>query len=167
MPISRGSLQKEIQQTKPFRSRAQEAALALFRTTDVVRRNISEAIEPAGVTMQQYNVLRILRGAEPDGLNTLTIAERMVERTPGITRMLDRLEKKSWIRRQRGTEDRRCVAVRISAAGLDVLASLDSVVDSADELLIRALTGKELSTLIDMLDRVRAAHAGSRRRGDA
>lgn len=158
MSRSRGSLQKEIQQTKPFRSRAQEAALALFRTADVVRRGISQAIEPAGITLQQYNVLRILRGAEPDGLNTLAIAERMIERTPGITRMLDRLEKKGWVQRHRGTEDRRCVAVRISGAGLDLLGRLDGVVDAADESLIRALSDKELRTLIDLLDQVRAAH---------
>ena len=157
MPSSRGSLQAEIQQTKPFRSRAQEAALAMFRTTDVMRRKFSDTLEPSGVTIQQYNVLRILRGAEPEGLNTLAIAERMIERAPGITRMLDRLERKGWIQRQRGTADRRCVAVRISRPGLDLLASLDSVADTADEHLVRALTASELGTLIDLLDRVRAS----------
>ena len=86
-------LKREIRQNRPFRSRSQEASLGLFRTADLLRRRFHAVLEPKGITQQQYNVLRILRGAGDGGLPTLTIAERMVERTPGITRLLDRLER--------------------------------------------------------------------------
>lgn len=158
MRSSHGSLQREIQQTRPFRSAGQEAMLAMFRTTDVVRRWFAERLEPSGITVQQYNVLRILRGAEPEGLNTLAIAERMIERAPGITRMLDRLERKGWIRRSRGTDDRRCVAVRITPAGLDLMAGLDPMVDAADDHVDSLLSARELKQFIEMLDRIRAGH---------
>ena len=158
MSSSQGSLQQEIQQTKPFESRSKEAALALLRTVDIMKRSWTEVLEPHGITLQQYNVLRILRGAEPDGLNTLAIAGRMVERAPGITRMLDRLEKKGWIRRSRGTADRRCVTVRISPSGLALLAGLDDTISAADDHMVNVLTDKELTTMIQQLDRIRAAY---------
>ncbi len=80
-------LQREIKQRKPFQSRAQEAAIGLLRTADTVRREIASVVEPHGITLQQYNVLRILRGAGALGLPTLEIAARMVEQAPGITRL--------------------------------------------------------------------------------
>ena len=93
-------LQQQIQQKRPFRSRAVEATLDLFHTADVLRRVHSGFFARYGVTMQQYNVLRILRGAGDEGLPTLTIAERMIERTPGITRLVDRLDGKGLVARQ-------------------------------------------------------------------
>jgi len=156
-----GSLQQEIRQGKPFETKAKEAALALLRTIDVMKRSWTGILEPHGVTLQQYNVLRILRGAEPDGLKTLSIANRMIERAPGITRMLDRLERKGWIQRTRGTADRRCVSVRISPAGLTLLAGLDAEIETADDYLGEVLTDRELTTLIGQLDRIRAAYRGA------
>ncbi|MDH3271649.1 MAG: MarR family transcriptional regulator [Gemmatimonadota bacterium] len=100
------SILEEIQQSQPFRTRSQEAYLALLRTADDSKRFISHVLEPAGVTLQQYNVLRILRGAGKDGLPTLVVGERMVERTPGVTRLIDRMERKGWVERSRCTEDR-------------------------------------------------------------
>src|SRR5688572_9880482 len=99
MEATSDALRREIKQARPFRSMAEEAALAVLRTADVLRRRLSEAMEPVGITMQQYNVLRILRGAGEGGLPTLEIADRMLERQPGITRLLDRLERKGWIER--------------------------------------------------------------------
>src|SRR5687768_9579886 len=100
-------LRHEPQRNKPFRSDAQEAVVALFRTGDALRRHFARVLEPWGITPQQYNVLRILRGAGADDLPTLAIAERMLERTPGVTRLLDRMEEKGWVARQRCVEDRR------------------------------------------------------------
>lgn len=148
-------LQQEIKQNRPFRSLAQEAALGLIRTTDVIRRRTGEMIEPEGVTVQQYNVLRILRGAGPSGLPTLEIATRMVEQTPGITRLLDRLESKRLVHRERCPEDRRQVTCRITDAGLDLLGRLDPAVDAADDLLLGTLTQTEMKQLIRLLDRIR------------
>src|SRR5207244_13083574 len=79
---------QELKQTKPFPSKAQEVAVSLLRTADVLRRLVGAVVEQKGITVQQYNVLRILRGAGEQGLPTLDIAERMIETTPGITRLI-------------------------------------------------------------------------------
>lgn len=148
-------LQQEIKQNKPFRSTAQEASLALLRTVDVLRRRMATLIEPEGITGQQYNVLRILRGAGSEGLPTLEIAERMIEQAPGVTRLLDRLETKRLVHRERCPEDRRQVTCRITSSGLTLLNRLDTVVNSADETLLGDLTAAEQKQLIRLLDRIR------------
>ncbi len=148
-------LQQEIKQTKPFRSTAQEATLGLLRTTDVLRRRMAALIEPHGITGQQYNVLRILRGAGSEGLPTLEIAERMIEQAPGVTRLLDRLETKRLVHRERCPEDRRQVTCRITASGLTLLGRLDEIVNGADEMMLQDLTPAEQKQLIRLLDRIR------------
>ena len=150
------SIREEIQQTRPFRSKSQEAYLALVRTADDSKRLAGTILESSGVTLQQYNVLRILRGAGEDGLPTLAVAERMVERTPGVTRLIDRMERKGWVTRKRCTEDRRRVWCKISEPGLDLLASLDRPIDMLDVAIGEALDDSELETLIALLDRIRA-----------
>jgi len=155
MPNPPSRLQQEIKQSKPFRSTAQEATLGLLRTTDLLRRRMAALIEPHGITGQQYNVLRILRGAGTAGLPTLEIAERMIEQAPGITRLLDRLETKRLVRRERCPEDRRQVTCRIAASGLTLLGRLDAVVNSTDETLLSDLTPAEQKQLIRLLDRIR------------
>src|ERR1700750_2732984 len=92
-----------------FHSREQEATLGLLRTAAAIKRSLAQVIEPHGITPQQYNVLRILRGAGAEGIPTLTIGERMIEQTPGVTRLLDRLEAKGLVARCRGEDDRRQV----------------------------------------------------------
>ena len=98
-------IQDEIQQRQPFRSRGQEGLLSLLRTADQLKRHVASVVEPCGLTLQQFNVLRILRGAGGRGLPTLDIAERMIEQAPGITRLLDRLERKALVRRERCPRD--------------------------------------------------------------
>ena len=149
------SIHEEIKQSKPFRSRTQEAYLALLRTADDMRRRLSQVLEPGGVTLQQYNVLRILRGAGEGGLPTLAIADRMLERTPGVTRLIDRMEAKGWVTRKRCTDDRRVVWCLITEEGLRLLEPLDRPVGSVDEALDDVLDPAELSALIDYLDRIR------------
>lgn len=156
MAPSRSRIQGEIGQTRPFGSRAEEAFAALLRTTDRVRRVSADRIAPHGVTLQQYNVLRILRGAGEDGLPTLEIANRMMEQAPGITRLIDRLEAKRLVARQRDGADRRQVTCRITAAGRARLARLDPLVQASDALVGRSLTQRELGQLIGLLDRIRA-----------
>ena len=157
-PMKRTSsrLADEIQQTRPFQSPAQEAFLALLRTTDLLRRTSEKLLEPHDITSQQYNVLRILRGAGRAGLPTLAIAERMVERSPGITRLIDRLEARGLVERTRSEEDRRQVYCTISAGGLAVLAAVDAEVAGMDDELLSMLTADEQEQLIDLLDRIRA-----------
>jgi DNA-binding MarR family transcriptional regulator len=157
--MSGSALQREIRQRKPFRTPSQEAVVGLLRTTDRVRRTLAGVVEPRGVTLQQYNVLRILRGARPRGLPTLEIAARMVEHAPGITRLLDRLQAKALVRRQRRSQDRRQVMCRITPAGLRLLAGLDAGLQRADQSTLGMLSRRDLRRLIALLDRIRAAPA--------
>lgn len=155
-------IQREIKQGRPFPSRAQEATVGLLRTADMVRREIAHVVEPHGVTIQQFNVLRILRGAGEAGLPTLEIAARMVEETPGITRLMDRLEKKKLVRRKRCATDRRQVLCWITADGLKMLAGLDRPVVAGDSSVLGALKPSDVDALIRSLDAVRAGIAAKR-----
>ena len=146
----------ELGRTTPFRTVAQEAFVALLCTADRVRRRASAVVEEEGITLQQYNVLRILRGAGDEGLPTLSIADRMIERTPGVTRLIDRLCAKRLVRRQRLTDDRRRVQCRITARGLELLERLDAPMEAHDERALAPLAKKDLRALIELLDRVRS-----------
>jgi len=148
-------LQRELRQARPFRSPQQEAGIALVKTADHVRRQVAHVIEPQGITPQQYNVLRILRGAGKEGMPTLEIARRMIERTPGITRLLDRLEAKRLVRRERCPTDRRQVLCWIDPPGIELLKGLDEPVASAEQAALRGLPARDLERLIRLLDAVR------------
>lgn len=148
-------IQSELKQRKPFRSVQQEAGLALLRTADVVRKRIAKVIEPHGVTLQQYNVLRIIAGAGEAGIPTLDIAERMIEEAPGVTRLLDRLEGKHMVRRQRCPTDRRQVLCWITEAGSKLLSELEGPVDQADHLAVGSLSNDDVERLLGLLDEVR------------
>src|SRR3954470_15494355 len=148
-------LQQEIKQTKPFRSLQQEAALALLKTADLVRRHVAKVIGPHNLSLEQYNVLRILRGAGDAGMATLEVSSRMIEQTPAITRLLNKLETKKLVRRERCPEDRRQVLCRITNAGLHLLAGLDDQVESANQEVFTRLSAAEVKSLIAHLDRMR------------
>ena len=149
-------LQREIRQGKPFRSRGQEVVVALLRTADLVRRAVSQAVETHDITLQQYNVLRILRGAGDQGLPTLEIADRMIEHAPGVTRLLDRLEAKGLVRRERCRQDRRQVLCHATSEAGRLLASLDGPMAAAAEQALSPLDRKGTQTLIGLLDAIRA-----------
>lgn len=151
------SLQDELQQRRPFRSRREEFLLALLRTAAVVRRPVAKVIEDRGLSLAQYNVLRILRGAGEAGLPTLAIRERLVEEAAGITRLIDKLEASGHVRRERDATDRRQVFCRITDAGLRLLAELDPVMMAANEA---ALAHLDDATLDDLLERLGAVRAG-------
>ena len=138
-----------------FRSRAQQAAVGLLRTADALKRSLAQVVEPYGITPQQYNVLRILRGAGPEGLPTLTIGERMIEHTPGVTRLVDRLERKDLVDRKPCAKDRRRVFCRITPKGLELLRVLDEPVNRWDAGAVTVLPPADLDSLISVLDRIR------------
>jgi MarR family transcriptional regulator, organic hydroperoxide resistance regulator len=152
------ALQRELRQRRPFQSPAHEAVVGLLRTADVVRRHGIAVVEPHGITLQQFNVLRILRGAGDEGLPTLEVGDRMIERTPGVTRLLDRLEAKELVRRQRCQKDRRQHLCWITEKGLEVLAKIDAVAPRANEESLKGLGQKDRLTFIRLLDAIRAAH---------
>jgi DNA-binding MarR family transcriptional regulator len=166
MPPSRSSprartsaVQSEIRQSKPFRSTAQEATIALLRTASVVHRTLARVLEPWALSLAQYNALRIIRGAGTGGIATLSIRERMVEEGTTITRILDKLEDAGLIRRERSYPDRRQVLCYATEAGRKLLDSLDPLVDSADEEIVATLDEAQLERFIELLDAVRAANA--------
>lgn len=148
-------LQEELQQTRPFRSRAHEASLGIVRTAALIRRAVTRVVEPFGITPAQYNVLRILRGAGAEGLPTLSVRDRLLEEAPGITRLLDKLEAIGCVRRDRSTPDRRQVICFITPKGMTLLRKIDPLIGAADEYGGRGLTAAEQQTLIRLLDRVR------------
>lgn len=151
---SQDALLGELKQRRPFRSARQRAVVGLMRVADILHQRFAEVCGPRGVTPQQYNVLRILRGARPERLPTMEIADRMIERTPGITRLLDRLDRKGLVDRERCAEDRRQVLCSITPEGLDLLAELDDPVTEADEAALATLDDEEIARLNDLLDRV-------------
>jgi len=159
MPRRPSAIQRELKQTRPFASPAQEAGVALLRTADVLRHDVDRALAPHGITGQQYNVLRILRGAHPGKLPTLEIAARLIERQPGVTRLLDRIEARGLVTRERCREDRRQVLCRITRAGLDVLAAADGPLNEIESRRLGRLAGPDLEKLVRILDRVREEEA--------
>ena len=152
------ALQQELRQRKPFQSAAHEAIVGLMRTADLIRRHATAVVEPHGITLQQFNVLRILRGAGDTGLPTLEVAERMVEQTPGVTRLLDRLEAKELVRRQRCPKDRRQHLCWITATGLALLEKIDALAGRAPEESMKGLRQKDRIAFIRLMDAIRAAH---------
>lgn len=152
--MRRSAIQAELRQSRPFRSTAQEATIALLRTASVINRVIGRAVEPFDLSLSQYNALRIIRGAGPQGIATLAIRERMIEEGTPITRVLDRLEERGCVRRDRGT-DRRQVLCVVTKQGAELLARMDPIVNEADEEAMAALSGDELETLIALVDAIR------------
>jgi DNA-binding MarR family transcriptional regulator len=148
-------LRTDLKQRKPFRSLEQEAHLSIQRTAAELEHEFETAMKPHGITATQYNVLRILRGAEPEGLCRNEIGSRMLRRVPDVTRLLDRLEDGRLIARVRGGRDRRFVTTRITAAGLKLLAALDPVVDGLHTTRFGDLGDGRLRSLIEILGRVR------------
>ena len=151
-------LKEEIKQNRPFQSPGQEAKLAILKTADTIRRDMLRVVAPHGLSMEQYNVLRILRGAGCDGLPTLEVAARMIEQTPAITRLIDKLEAKGLVERVRSETDRRQVYCRISRAGLKMLSELDPPVSAANDR-IGSLSKADLRVLVSSLEKIRESLA--------
>ena len=115
------TLRDEIQQTKPFTSLQEEALLNILRTSAAMMDEMEDLLKQRGITNTQYNVLRILRGAEPEGLCRNELRDRMLTRMPDVTRLLDRMEEAGLVARSRDNEDRRLVSTRITEAGRKVV----------------------------------------------
>ena len=149
------SLRQEIKKVRPFEAVEQEALLNLVRTADLLAGQIAELFKPAGLSATQYNVLRILRGAGPEGLPCGEVAARMITRDPDITRLLDRMEKRKLITRCREKKDRRVVCARITDTGRNVLEELDPLVLQAHRKQLSHMTQAQLRQLIDLLELAR------------
>jgi DNA-binding MarR family transcriptional regulator len=148
-------LKKEIAQERPFSSQEEEAVLNLLRTADCLQRALQRKIRTWGITSTQYNVLRILRGSEPQGLTCSAIGDRMITAVPDITRLLARLRALKLIRQQRDKRDRRVVWTQISPAGLALLAETDPMVENYPKELLGHLGSDQLATLIHLVELAR------------
>jgi DNA-binding MarR family transcriptional regulator len=148
-------LQTELKQTKPFRSLEEEALLNLERTNEYLSNKLLSVIKEKDLTATQYNVLRILRGAGEEGLICSEISERMVTKESDITRLLDRLENRLFITRERPANNRRIVIARITGEGLNLLAELDAPVDDCNVALLGHLGQENLTILNNLLVAIR------------
>ncbi|HUB00600.1 MAG TPA: MarR family transcriptional regulator [Terracidiphilus sp.] len=149
------SLKHEIEQQNPFSSLEEEALLNLVRTSDRIQRAAYRTIRGWGITPAQYNVLRILRGAHPNGLTCSAIGERMIAAEPDITRLLGRLKAARLIRQQRNDRDRRIVWTFIAPEGLHLLERMDATVNQAPVDLLGHMSAAELNELIRLLELAR------------
>jgi DNA-binding MarR family transcriptional regulator len=134
----------------------EQVAVSAARTADALMRGAEGLLKASELSVPQYNVLRILRGAGEQGLACREIGERLISRDPDITRLLDRLEARSLIARARETEDRRVVKTRISEKGLRLLAELDEPVQEFHRRQLGRMPAKRLRQLLHLLDQARA-----------
>jgi DNA-binding MarR family transcriptional regulator len=144
-------LQEELKQNKPFRTLQQEAQLNLVRTANLLSDEFEQMLKPHGITGTQYNVLRILRGAEPGGLCRNEVSQRLLNRMPDATRLLDRMEEAGLVTRERSTTDRRLVTTRITRKGRQIVDSLDAAADEQHEKALGHMSEQQLRTLIKLL----------------
>jgi len=151
-----GRARREIRQRKPFRRIEDEAFVNLQRTADALLQGVAAALKPVGLSPAQYNVLRILRGAGPDGLACRQIGERMITRDPDITRLLDRLEERGLVTRNRDRADRRVITTRITEKGLRLLKDLDGPIEHLHVEQLGHLGDQRLRSLIELLEVARA-----------
>ena len=151
------TIDREIRQTKPFRSLQEQLVLNLMLTTRVVEESWAQYLKRAeGISPSQYNILRILRGARPKAARISEIADRMVTRDPDVTRLVDRLIKQGLARRERDSNDRRVVLVEITGPGLALLSRLDGPAGESTEAAMAGLKPQQLRTLDTLLNEVRA-----------
>jgi len=128
--------------------------IALVKAADALAQEAEQVLKAKGLTGAQYNVLRILRGAEPGGLSCSTIGERMISHDPDMTRLLDRMEKRTLITRQRQSDDRRVVKTRITANGLEILKRLEQPIRELHRHQFRHMAAVRVKTLAGLLGEI-------------
>jgi DNA-binding MarR family transcriptional regulator len=144
--------------SRHFDSLPQEAFLNLWRTYERLKTFEDELFAQFELTPQQYNVLRLLKAELPEALPTLALAGKLVSQAPDITRMLDKLEQRGMISRERPPDNRRMVLVRITDEGLKLLRQVDKPLRDCHQRQLGHLSAKELTQLIELLQSARAPH---------
>ncbi len=127
----------------------------LMYTTRIIEEAIAGVLQAYDITIQQYNVLRILRGQKGNPANLCTIQERMIDRSSNTTRLVDKLIKKEWVERRVCERNRRKVEIFITNNGLDVLQELDPVIDDNNKKIVSNLSFDQLEGLNGLLDLLR------------
>lgn len=150
------TLERDLKKRRPFESQEQEVVISLLRTNDLFQHRFGQLYREYGLTQPQYNILRILRG-EGRELPSLEIAQRMISVVPAITSLLDKLEKRGWVRRERCESDRRVWHVHLTEDGSSLLAELDEPNLAMHEKLVGHLTAAERTQLLALLEKARAS----------
>ncbi|HWG21602.1 MAG TPA: hypothetical protein VG225_13815 [Terracidiphilus sp.] len=150
------SLKNEIAQQRPFSGRAEEALLNLLRTADCLQRATQHTTRRWRITATQYNVLRILRGAHPQGLPCSAIGQRMITADPDVTRLVGRLKALHLVRQQRDKRDKRVLSTYISEEGLALLEKMDETVSQFPTAMLGHMGDDDLATLIHLLEQARS-----------
>jgi DNA-binding MarR family transcriptional regulator len=132
-----------------------DAYAAILHAAEALQRQVAELLRAADLSLAQYNVLRVLRGAGPRGLGCGEVAGRLARHDPDMTRLLDRLERRHLTERTREPHDRRVVRTRITGEGLALLATLDEPVDALHERQFGHLSGDQLAGLTAVLQEAR------------
>jgi len=149
-------LQDEIKQTKPFPSVGAEAILSILRTAAVLDHALGDTLKGYGVTVTQYNVLRILRGAAPNGLCGREVGERLIAQVPDVPRLLDRMEEMGLVSRERDANDRRHVTARITEKGNRLLDESREALDQIEHQRLAGIENAPLQTVVDTLAQIRS-----------
>lgn len=147
-------LEDAIQQRKPFSNLRQRMAVNLIYTSNWLISRQKDFFKGFDITVQQYNVLRILRGRHPDPISTSDIRGRMLDRMSDVSRIVDRLVRKDLVIRSTCKQDKRLVDVVITESGLSLLASIDAQWEEMD-LLTSTLSQEEVQLINDLLDKFR------------
>jgi DNA-binding MarR family transcriptional regulator len=153
--MTQPNLREEIGKRDEFESREQEVTLNLLRSADYLQTDGHHLLADHGLTGPQYNVLRILRGHGGDGVSCQVVAGQMITRTPDITRLIDRLTEAGLASRDRTAQDRRVVLLKITAAGLELLARLDQPILDMHRRQLAHMSPSELDELNRLLVKVR------------
>lgn len=146
-------IEEEIKQSK-FKSPQQKAVLNLLYTANYLQNKQRELFEPFGITGQQYNILRILRGQHPNSASAVEIKSRMLDKNSDVSRLLDRLIAKTLVRKSQCPNDKRATDIIITEAGLDLLNELDSAIHNMEKKIL-LLSTEESNQLNELLDRSR------------
>jgi DNA-binding MarR family transcriptional regulator len=149
------SIEEEIQQTKPLRSVGEAFILNVIKTADILKGSMDAVLKPFGLTQAQFNILRILKGAEGEGRTCGEISERMVTKVPDVTRLVDRMVKKELARRERCTEDRRVVWIFITEKGLEQVNEVSPLIEAVTDQTTGELPENRVLEAISVLENFR------------
>lgn len=148
-------LREELKQTRPFPRRSAEAAVSVMRTAAILEHELNDVLKPNGLTLTQYNVLRILRGAGEKGLCGREVGERLVSAVPDVSRLLERMEDVGLVGRERDAADRRHVTARITEAGRRLLETVTPGLEAVERARFGRLSESALQAMITSLALVR------------
>lgn len=147
-------IEKEIQQ-KRFRSPLQKAMVNTLFTAAWINQRNAQALKPMGISIQQFNILRILRGMHPEPATVKILTERMIDKMSNASRLVEKLKVKGLVERKSCQEDRRRVNVFITPAGLDLLQEASKAIEAEETELASRLSSEEAALLSDLMDKMR------------